>query len=44
MVFILSYDGFGAEIFIPKTAALDSDLHAMFAECVTPASTDESAP
>ena len=29
MVFVLSDDGYGIEVFIPKTEGIDPDLHAM---------------
>jgi hypothetical protein len=35
MVFILNDDGFGIEIFIPKTGGIDADLLAMCAEYAT---------
>lgn len=33
MVFILSDDGYGVEVFIPKDAAIDAELQAMCAAC-----------
>ena len=37
MVFVLNDDGFGIEIFIPKTKGIDADLLAMCAMYATPA-------
>lgn len=39
MVFIISDDGFGVEVFIPKRPGIDPDLLAMCARYATPATT-----
>ena len=39
MVFVLSDDGYGIEIFIPKIAGIDATLLAMCAQYATPALT-----
>ncbi len=43
-VFVLSDDGYGIEVFIPKTAGVDLELLAMCARFATPAPTEESEP
>ena len=43
MVFILSDDGYGIELFIPKVAGVDSTLLALCAQYATPAVTAASS-
>jgi len=43
-VFVLSDDGCGIEVFIPKTAGLDPELLAMCARFASPAPTGEAEP
>lgn len=42
MAFVLSDDGYGIEIFIPKIAGIDAELLAMCAQYATPALTATS--
>ena len=42
MAFVLSDDGYGIEIFIPKIAGIDAELLAMCAQYATPALTTTS--
>lgn len=44
MVFIISDDGFGVEVFIPKTGGVDPDLLAMCARYATPATQEVQEP
>ena len=43
MVFIISDDGYGIDIFIPKVAGIDAELLAMCAQYATPALTPKSS-
>lgn len=43
-VFVLSDDGYGIEVFIPKVAGIEPELLAMCARFATPAPTEESEP
>ena len=43
MAFVLSDDGYGIELFIPKVAGVDSTLLALCAQYATPALTAESS-
>ena len=44
MVFIISDDGFGIEVFISKTIGVDPELLAMCARYATPAPVEEGGP